>query len=116
MILLYPVISLNDSLAHSGSKENLLGKTPTQENIHLYSNELQVTAETPPAFLVHAKNDSTVIVQNSIVFYKALEKHKVPAEIHLFERGGHGFGMNSKNTKDNWMVLLKNWMGKHGWL
>jgi acetyl esterase/lipase len=90
MVLLYPVISFSDSLMHKGSRDNLVGKTPSAEKINYYSNELQVTARTPPAFLVHAKDDGTVKVQNSINFYDALLKNKVPAEIHLFEKGGHG--------------------------
>ncbi|MFT3936511.1 MAG: alpha/beta hydrolase [Chitinophagaceae bacterium] len=116
MILLYPVISLTDSLAHMGSRTNLIGKTPTQEKINYYSNELQVTKETPPTFLVHAKDDGGVKVQNSIAFYDALQKNGVPSEIHLFEKGGHGFGMNNKTTDEKWMDWLKVWMQKNGWV
>ena len=116
MVLLYPVISFSDSLAHKGSRDNLIGKTPAPDKIAYYSNELQVTAETPPAFLVHAKDDGTVKVQNSISFYNALLKNKVPAEIHLFEKGGHGFGMNNPTTTDKWMDWLKVWMQINGWV
>ncbi|MEO6314752.1 MAG: alpha/beta hydrolase [Chitinophagaceae bacterium] len=116
MILLYPVISFTDSLAHMGSRENLIGKNAPAEKINYYSNELQVTKQTPPAFLVHAKDDGGVKVQNSIVFYDALQKNGIPAEIHLYEKGGHGFGMNNKTSDDKWMDWLKAWMKKHAWL
>jgi acetyl esterase/lipase len=116
MILLYPVISFTDSLAHIGSRNNLIGKNPTQEKINYYSNELQVTKQTPPTFLVHAKDDNGVKVQNSIAFYDALKKNGVPAEIHLYERGGHGFGMNNKTSNDKWMDWLQAWMKKNGWM
>ncbi|HEY4150352.1 MAG TPA: alpha/beta hydrolase [Chitinophagaceae bacterium] len=116
MVLLYPVISLTDSLAHGGSRDALLGKTPAAEKIKYYSNELQVTAQTPPAFLVHAKDDGTVKVRNSIAFYEALQKNKVPAEIHLFDKGGHGFGMDNPTSTDKWMDWLKIWMQGRGLL
>ncbi len=116
MVLLYPVISFTDSLAHGGSRDALIGKMPTAEKIKYYSNELQVTAQTPPAFLVHAKDDGTVKVQNSIAFYEALQKNKVPAEIHLFDKGGHGFGMDNPTTTDKWMDWLKIWMQGRGLL
>lgn len=112
MILLYPVISFTDSLAHMGSRTNLIGKNPAAEKINYYSNELQVTKQTPPTFLVHAKDDGGVKVQNSIAFYDALQKNGVPAEIHLFEKGGHGFGMNNKTTDEKWMDWLREWMKK----
>jgi len=114
MVLLYPVISFTDSLAHRGSRDNLVGKTATSEKINSYSNEMQVTKETPPTFIVHAKDDGTVKVQNSISFYDALLKNNVPAEIHLFEKGGHGFGMNNTTTTDKWMDWLKTWMQVNG--
>jgi len=116
MILLYPVISFSDSLAHLGSRTNLIGKMPTQEKMNYYSNELQVTKQTPPTFLVHAKDDNGVKVQNSIAFYDALQKNNVPAEIHLYEQGGHGFGMNNKTSSDKWMDWLQVWMQKNGWV
>lgn len=110
MVLLYPVISFTDSLTHMGSRNNLLGKTPSAEKIKLYSNELQVGPATPPAFLVHAKDDGAVKVGNSVGFYEALRKNGVPAEIHLYEKGGHGFGMNNKTSDERWMDWLKQWM------
>ena len=115
MILLYPVISFTDSLAHMGSRTNLIGKSPSPEKIQYYSNELQVNNETPPTFLVHAKDDNGVKVENSIAFYDALKKHGIPAEIHLYEKGGHGFGMNNKTSPDKWMDWLHTWMLKNKW-
>ncbi|MEP6748698.1 MAG: alpha/beta hydrolase [Bacteroidota bacterium] len=116
MILLYPVISFTDSLAHMGSRTNLIGKNPSPEKISYYSNELQVTKQTPPAFIVHAKDDGGVKVQNSISFYDALQKNGVPSEIHLYEKGGHGFGMHNKTSADQWMDWLQTWMKKNGWV
>ena len=98
LVLLYPVISFSDSLMHKGSRDNLIGATPSADHLRLYSNELQVSAQTPPTFLVHAEDDATVPVQNSIVFYQALHRHQVPAEMHLFPKGGHGFGLNNSTT------------------
>jgi acetyl esterase/lipase len=116
LILIYPVISFSDSLAHLGSRNQLIGKNPSPENINEYSNELQVTARTPPAFLVHAGDDKTVKVQNSIDFYLALHKNKVPAEMHLYPKGGHGFGMDNATTNDKWTERLRNWLELNGWL
>ena len=109
-ILIYPVISLQDSIAHKGSRNNLLGKNPTQEKIDLYSNELQVTPQTPPTFLLHAVDDKSVVVMNSIVFYMALLKNKVPAEMLLLQAGGHGFGLNNKAEPINWLTNVFAWM------
>jgi len=116
LVLLYPVISFSDSLKHTGSRDNLIGATASPEQVRRYSNELQVTAQTPPTFLVHAEDDQTVPVQNSLVFYQALHRHNVPAEMHLYPKGGHGFGMNNKTTKDQWMERLQNWLDANGWL
>ncbi len=116
MILIYPVISFSDSIGHIGSRDNLIGKNPTAEKIKYYSNELQINRQTPPTFLVHAKNDDVVKVANSIVFYDALQKNNVAASIHFYEKGGHGFGMNNPTSSDKWMDWLKAWMDKSGWL
>lgn len=109
-ILGYPVISLSDSLAHMGSRTNLLGKNPGAEAIKEFSNEWQVTADAPAAYLVHASDDKTVKVQNSVLYYLALLDKNVPAEMHIYEKGGHGFGMHNKTTKDEWMESLHHWM------
>jgi acetyl esterase/lipase len=115
-ILIYPVISLTDSLTHIGSRNSLIGKSPSWENIQEYSNEMQVTAQTPPAFLVHASDDKAVKPGNSIKYYEALLKNNVPAELHLYQKGGHGFGLNNKTTADKWMERLKNWMQNNSYL
>jgi len=112
-MLIYPVITFGP-YAHNGSRENLLGKNPSQELIDLYSNEKQVTADTPPCFLIHAEDDGTVPVQNALLFYDALLKNKVKGEMHLFEEGGHGFGMNNPKNKDKWFDWAANWMKENG--
>jgi acetyl esterase/lipase len=109
-LLIYPVISFTDSLTHMGSRNNLIGKNASPEKIKEYSNELLVNEQTPPAFLVHAIDDGAVKKGNSIQYYDALQRNKVPAEIHLYQQGGHGFGMNNKTTSDSWMERLKNWL------
>lgn len=109
-ILIYPVVSFDSTITNKGSRNNLVGATASTEQIKLYSNELQVTAKTPPSFLVHAGDDGAVPVENSIRYYQACVKYKVPAEMHLYPKGGHGFGMNNKTTNDNWMERLQNWL------
>ena len=114
MILLYPVISLNDSLGHGSTRKNLLGTSPSAEQIRLYSNELQVTKQTPPTFLLHAGDDNVVPVENSLLFYKALQRSGVPAGMHIYPKGDHGF--LSTPTRDEWMELCKHWMKGNGWV
>ena len=116
LVLMYPVISFSDTLKHTGSRDNLLGLNPTAEKMRQYSNELHVTAQTPPTFLVHAEDDKSVPVNNSIVFYQACLRHGVPVEMHLYPKGGHGFGLNNKTTKDLWTDRLRNWLDANGWL
>jgi acetyl esterase/lipase len=115
-ILIYPVISFQDSIGHIGSRDQLIGKNPKKTLLDSFSNELQVTAQTPPTFLVHATDDDAVPVMNSIVFYEALLKYKIPAEMHIYKSGGHGFGMLNPTTNDEWMGRCKNWMQSMGWL
>lgn len=110
MVLIYPVISFTDSLMHKGSRTRLIGETPSEEKIKTFSNDQRVTSNTPPAFLVHAKNDKTVLVQNSRQFYAACLQHKVPAELYEFEEGGHGFGMINSTSEVKWMDLLHKWL------
>jgi acetyl esterase/lipase len=111
MILIYPVISFKDSIGHLGSRDQLIGKTPSPEKIAEYSNELQVTSKTPPTFLVHAKNDP-VKVENTLVFADALQKNKVEHEVYLYESGGHGYGMNNPSSNVKWIDLVEAWMKK----
>ena len=108
-ILIYPVITFGTN-THAGSVKNLLGETPTDEQKKYFSSERQVTPQTPPAFLVHANSDKTVPVQNSLRYNEALVKYDVPAEMHIYQAGGHGFGLYNKTTKDDWFERLKNWM------
>jgi acetyl esterase/lipase len=110
MILIYPVISFSDSIGHRGSRDNLIGWNPPASLITEYSNELQVTAQTPPAFIVHSEDDRTVPVANSIHFYESLLHNKVPAELHIYPGGGHGYGLHNSTTKDQWAERLHNWL------
>jgi acetyl esterase/lipase len=110
IILAYPVISFADSLAHKGSRDNMLGKNAGEEKILLYSNELQVTAQTPPAFIVHAADDKTVKVKNSLLFYDALLQNGVAAELHILQKGGHGFGLENKAEPVDWLQWVFGWM------
>jgi acetyl esterase/lipase len=110
MILVYPVISFTDSIGHIGSRDRLIGKNPSEEKITAYSNELQITPHTPPAFLIHAKDDNAVPVKNSLAFAAALKKNKVRAEVYLYEKGGHGFGMNNRTSNVKWMDLVEKWI------
>jgi pectinesterase len=109
-ILIYPVITFDSTFGHKGSRNNLVGANASKEKFDFYSNELQVTPTTPPTFLIHASDDATVPVENSIRFYQACIKNKVLAEMHIYPKGGHGFGMYNKTTDDNWMERLRNWL------
>ena len=110
LVLGYPVISFTDSLAHKGSRDNVVGKNATAEKINLYSNELQVTPQTPPTFLIHASDDKAVKVENSIAFFLALKKNNVPAEIHILQKGGHGFGLHNSAEPSDWLEEVFVWM------
>ena len=109
-ILFYPVVSLINP-THPGSRDNLLGKNPSEEMLQLYSNELQVTAKTPPAFIIHSSDDRSVPVNNSINYYTALVKNVVSATMHLYPIGGHGWGYNDYFTyKRQWTGELEKWL------
>ncbi len=116
VILGWPVISMTDSLMHKGSRDKLLGTSPNEKTIREYSNELQVTNQTPPAFLVHAGDDNAVKVANSILFYQALQKNGVVADLLIYAKGGHGFGLNNPTTPDKWMDHCINWMIANKWI
>jgi acetyl esterase/lipase len=115
-ILLYPVISMEDAITHKGSKENLLGKNVSSEMVEKYSNEKQVTAETPKTFLAHATDDKAVPVENSINYYLALKQHQVPVEMHIYENGGHGFGLGVQGTNKNWPKACEKWLISNGFI
>jgi acetyl esterase/lipase len=108
-ILIYPVISFIHS-PHVGSAQNLLGANGTGAQKIYFSNELGVNAQTPPTFLVHANDDDVVPVANSIMFDQMLIANKVPVETHLFQSGGHGFGLNNPTTNTHWFDFLNNWL------
>ena len=111
MLLLYPVITMDEDFGHMGSRDNLIGVSHNKELIHKYSNELNVTAQTPPAFLVLADDDNAVPPRNSIEFYSALKRNNVPAEMHIFQQGGHGFGMHQDGLPvNNWPNLFIDWL------
>lgn len=117
MLLIYPVITMRDSVTHGGSRLNLLGKEPAPELVRLLSNELQVTRETPPTFLVHSTDDRTVPVENSLLIYQALRNAGVQTEMHVFEYGGHGFGLATRDpVLSAWTTLCESWMRRHGWI
>lgn len=110
-ILIYPVISMDKSITHSGSRNNLIGNHPSDEMIKLYSNELQVTTKTPPTFLIHATDDDAVPVENSLLYYQALKKNKVSTEMHIYPTGGHGFGLaNGNKSLESWSNLMIEWI------
>jgi acetyl esterase/lipase len=114
MILLSPVISMG-KYAHPGSKKYFIGPDSTKQMIEKYSNELQVSSATPPTFIVHALNDSSVKVQNSLFFYNALIDKNVNASIHIFPHGGHGIRLDDNpGSTDLWMNLLELWLKETG--
>jgi len=108
MLLINPVISMTDSVGHTGSRDNLLGGTPSNEQIHLFSNELQVDSLTPPTFLVHSDPDVVVPVENSLLFYEALHRNKVAAGLHIYSKGEHGF--LTAPAFDEWFGRCIFWM------
>jgi acetyl esterase/lipase len=116
-LLIYPVISMKDGITHWGSRENLLGKSPSAEQIAHFSNDLQVNSETPPGFLVHSLDDDAVPAQNSINYTLALQKFKIPCELHLYQAGGHGYGLGkSTNTESFWPEACRKWLETRGLL
>lgn len=115
LVLIYPVISMDTAITHGGSRNNLLGETPEEELVEQMSSDLQVTVETPPTFIVHASDDVAVPVENALRLYRALVDHAVPAELHVFAQGGHGFGMRQKELPvAEWPNLLANWLRSQG--
>jgi acetyl esterase/lipase len=114
MVLIYPVITMGE-FTHAGSKKNLLGESPTPEAVRLYSNELQVTKDTPPTFIAHAVADPGVPVENGLLFANALRNAHVPFELHLYEQGPHGFGLAPNNPiLASWTERCADWLGLHG--
>jgi len=115
MILIYPLISLSEWYGHEGAKETLLGKRADRKLSEDFSNEKQVTSRTPPTFLVHTTQDTTVQAENSIYFYLACRKARIPAEIHIYARGKHGFGLGKPGTAvSTWPGLCAKWLAGMG--
>jgi acetyl esterase/lipase len=112
MILVYPVISLTERIGHSGTRTKLLGATPTPEQISQYSNDGHVTTSTPPTFLTHAGDDKVVPVSNSLVFYEALHRQNVPADLHIYTQGEHGYPKTP--TFDEWFGRCLHWLRQTG--
>jgi acetyl esterase/lipase len=116
LILAYPVITMEDPYVHKGSRQYLLGDSPTQAEMDAMSPELHVTAQTPPAFLFSTTDDHTVPIMNSVMFYSALVKAGVPAEMHIFQHGAHGSGLAPTNPQLRpWTELLIKWMRERGY-
>jgi acetyl esterase/lipase len=114
-LLIYPVITMDSSFTHAGSRRNLLGDHPSNEAIRRFSNELQVNEKTPPAFMVHSADDKAVPVKNSIVYYEQLVKYNIPSELHVFQKGGHGYGLGgSRDTQSAWPSLCISWLKASG--
>ena len=111
MMLIYPVISMKEGISHKGSRNNLLGKMPSEQLIIQFSNENRVTKNTPTTFIIHSGNDKAVPVENSLLMYQALVKHQVKVTMHIYPEGGHGYGLGISN-KDapNWTHLAELWL------
>lgn len=120
-VLGYPVVSMEDGVTHGGSKQNLLGKTPDPKLVEEYSNEKRVTAKTPPTFIFQTDADTAVPAENAVRFYLALRAAKVPAELHVYEKGRHGVGLGSDpkwtggdGYTESWPERLAAWLVMRG--
>ena len=113
LVLVYPVISMDLRLTHMGSRNALLGATPTDEQVRLFSNELQVSKDTPPTLLLHSADDRLVDVDNSIQFFEALRHANVPVDMTVFDKGQHGFVLI---PNDQWQAIVMHWIEANGWL
>ncbi|MDR0337608.1 MAG: alpha/beta hydrolase [Planctomycetaceae bacterium] len=117
MILCYPVILFDVKFTHRGSQHNLIGANAPKELVEYYSNEKQVTEKTPPTFIFFTNEDKTVPAENGIEFYLALRKYKIPAELHIYQKGAHGQGLAKKQTgNEMWTELCKAWLINNGFL
>ena len=117
LILGYPVITMEPGVTHGGTRMNLLGKDADPKDVEYFSNEKKVTKDTPPTFLFHTDEDAAVLPENAIRFYMALKKAKVPAELHIYEKGAHGVGINPKTQSEGtnaWKDRLADWLKVRG--
>lgn len=116
-ILVYPVISMEPGVTHPGSRENLLGKDPSPALVRQFSNELQVTTQTPPTFIALSADDPVVPVEGSFRYAEALIRDHVPCEFHVYQSGGHGYGLGrTENTESTWPTACQNWLRMRGLL
>ena len=113
LIVVYPVISMDAKITHMDSRKDLLGDNPSDDQVRLFSNELQVDKDTPPTLILHAADDKLVDVDNSVVFFEALRHAGVPVEAHLFEKGQHGLFLM---PRDRWQGVIMEWLASNGWL
>ncbi len=117
LVLVFPVITMQDPFAHGTSRRALLGEQPSPEAKHRLSVDEQVTKDTPPTFLVHSAEDTTVPVENSLLFYQGMRRAKAPIELHLYPKGPHGAGMDAKlGPTAEWPRHCESWMRFNGWL
>jgi acetyl esterase/lipase len=117
LILCYPVISMTEKHMHRGSRDNLIGKTPDEALARSLSNDLQVTAETPPTFIFQTDEDKSVPAENCVSFYLALRRAGVPAEMHIYQNGKHGLGLAKQISGTNdWPARCREWMEVRGLL
>jgi acetyl esterase/lipase len=117
LILGYPVITMDMAVTHGGTRHNLIGPNADPKLVELYSNEKQVTAKTPPTFIFHTFEDTAVVPENAVRFYLACKNAKVPVELHMYEKGRHGVGINPKNVStgtDAWRLRLAEWLADQG--
>jgi acetyl esterase/lipase len=111
MVLVYPVVTMKVDYTHIGSRANLLGEDPEEDIVNYYSNELQVTENTPSTFIIHSVDDKVVPIENSLNLFKALKDKNVPVEMHFYPYGGHGFSMALKEGRlSKWRQLLLDWL------
>jgi acetyl esterase/lipase len=113
LVLVYPVISMDEKITHMDSRKALLGAAPSAAQIRFFSNELQVTKDTPPTLILHAADDRLVDVDNSVAFFEALRHASVPVEARLFQKGQHGFFLM---PRDRWQGAIMEWLSTNGWL
>ena len=118
-VLCYAVITMGE-FAHQGSKKNLLGENPSEELFTLLSSELQVRPNTPPCFIWHTWEDKGVPIENSMLFASALQKNKIPFDLHIYQKGGHGIGLGASKTEPGkthpWAQDLLFWLKAQGWI
>ena len=116
-ILMYPVVTMDTVYGHTGSRRNLIGENADDQAIQHFSNAQQITAETPPALLIHADDDRGVLAENSVEYYLGLRKFGIPAALHIYEDGGHGFGLaEDYGSVSGWPKVAEEWMGQRGYL